>query len=94
MPDPSVVEWPLRLVAEPRPPVILVSGALTALAYPLFWQGGTAEKAVVRVDGAVVAEMPLTTRKRIEVQGAIGPTVIEIEPGRARKELKPGWTRN
>lgn len=26
MPDPAVVEWPLRLVAEPRPPVILVSG--------------------------------------------------------------------
>ncbi len=70
--------------------VILVSGALTALAYPLFWQGGTAEKAVVRVDGAVVAEMPLTTHKRIEVQGAIGPTVIEIEPGRARVLSDPG----
>ena len=70
--------------------LILVCAALTALAYPFFWQGGRAEKAVVRVDGAIVAELPLTTHKRIEVQGAIGPTVIEIEPGRARVLSDPG----
>lgn len=70
--------------------VILACTALTGLAYPFFWQGGRAEKAVVRVDGAIVAELPLTTHKRIEVQGAIGPAVIEIEPGRARVLSDPG----
>lgn len=70
--------------------VILCSAALVAAAYPLLWQGGRAESAVVRLDGRLVAELPLTIRKRIEVDGALGKTVIEIEPGRARVLADPG----
>lgn len=70
--------------------VILCSTALVAAAYPLLWQGGRAESAVVRKDGQLVAELPLTIRKRIEVEGALGKTVIEIEPGRARVLSDPG----
>lgn len=67
------------------------AGLLLALAsYPLLWQGGAAEKAVVRRDGTLVAELPLTTHKRIEVDGALGKTIVEIEPGRARVLADPG----
>lgn len=64
--------------------------AVALVAYPLLWQGGSAEKAVVRRDGALVAELPLTTHKRIEVDGALGKTIVEIEPGRARVLADPG----
>jgi hypothetical protein len=70
--------------------VMVLSLALVAGSYPLLWQGGSAEKAVVRRDGALIAELPLTIRKRIEVDGPIGTTTIEIEPGRARVLSDPG----
>ena len=70
--------------------VMVFSAALVAAAYPLLWQGGRAESAVVRRDGQIVAELPLTIHKRIEVDGAIGKTVVEIEPGRARVAADPG----
>lgn len=61
-----------------------------ALAFILGWRGGVAERAVVRRDGAVVAELPLTMNKRIEVTGPLGVTVVEIAPGRARVASDPG----
>lgn len=63
---------------------------VVGISYPLLWQGGNAEKAVVRRDGALIAELPLTLHKRIEVDGPIGKTTIEIEPGRARVLSDPG----
>ena len=60
-------------------------GALAvALAFPLLWRGGPAERAVIRLDGRVVAEYPLDAARRFEVAGPLGKTVIEIQPGRAR----------
>jgi hypothetical protein len=47
----------------------------------------------VRRDGVVVAELPLTQARRIEVAGAMGTmgtTVIEVQPGRARVASDPG----
>lgn len=70
--------------------VAAVGLALAVASYPLLWRGGAAEKAVVRRDGSVVAELPLTIHRRIEVDGALGKTVIEIEPGRARVLADPG----
>ena len=58
---------------------VLVGGS-----FALFWGSGKAERAVVRLDGRVVAEFPLTAARRYAVQGALGETVIEIAPGRAR----------
>lgn len=70
--------------------VMALSLVLVAGSYPLLWQSGSAEKAVVRRDGTLIAELPLTIRKRIEVDGPIGTTTIEIEPGRARVLSDPG----
>jgi hypothetical protein len=70
--------------------VLLCGVAFCAAAFPLAWQGGAPERAVIRRDGAVYAELPLTQARRIEVEGAIGTTVIEIEPGRARVLADPG----
>ena len=67
--------------------------AVTAALAPLVFSGGAAEKAVVRRDGVVVAELPLTQARRIEVAGAMGTmgtTVIEVQPGRARVASDPG----
>lgn len=66
-------------------------GALAvAASFPLVWQGGIADKAVVRRDGEVVAELDLSRRRSLEVAGAIGTTVIAVEPGRARVAADPG----
>ncbi|MDK9723692.1 MAG: NusG domain II-containing protein [Sterolibacteriaceae bacterium MAG5] len=76
-----------------RPGDWLVAGAAlaaVAVSFPLLWRGGPAEKAVVKRDGAVVAELPLNISKRIEVQGALGTSVIEVQPGRARVAADPG----
>lgn len=73
--------------------VLLACAACTAALAPLVFSGGAAEKAVVRRDGVVVAELPLTQVRRIEVAGAMGTmgtTVIEVQPGRARVAADPG----
>jgi hypothetical protein len=70
--------------------VVLLSAVLVAASFPLLWQSGSSEKAVVRRDGVVLAELPLTAARTITVAGAIGPTVIEVQPGRARVLSDPG----
>jgi hypothetical protein len=64
--------------------------AFCVAAFPLAWQGGPPERAVIRRDGALFAELPLTQARRLEVEGAIGTTVIEVELGRARVLSDPG----
>ncbi len=76
-----------------RPGDWLVLGlalAFCAAAFPLAWQGGPPERAVVRRDGALFAELPLTQARRLSVEGPIGITVIEVQPGRARVLSDPG----
>lgn len=70
--------------------VLLAFAAGTAALAPVAFLGGAAEKAVVRRDGVVVAELPLTRAARIEVPGALGVSVIEVQPGRARVAADPG----
>ncbi len=70
--------------------VVGIAAAAVAASFPLLWQGGVAEKAVVRRDGEVVAELDLSRKRRLEVAGAIGTTVIAVEPGRARVVADPG----
>ena len=76
-----------------RPGDWLVLGlavAACAALLPLLWRGGAAEKAVVKRDGAVVAELSLSAPRRLEVAGPLGITVIEVQPGRARVLSDPG----
>lgn len=70
--------------------VALLAAAAVGASFPLLWRGGPAEKAVVKRDGSVVAELPLDKARRIEVEGALGTTVIEVGPGRARVAADPG----
>ena len=71
--------------------LVLAAGAtLCAVSFPLAWQGGAPERAVVRRDGTLFAELPLTQARRLDVAGAIGTTVIEVQPGRARVLSDPG----
>lgn len=84
-----VSPW-LRLMRPGDWGVAFIALSLVAVSYPFLWRGGNAEKAVVRRDGTIVAELPLTIHKRIVVEGAMGTTTIEIEPGRARVLSDPG----
>ena len=61
-----------------------------SLAFPWLWRGGPAERAVIRLDGRVVAEYPLNAARRFDVAGPLGRTVVEIQPGRARIAADPG----
>lgn len=70
--------------------VALLGATAVAASFPLLWRGGPAERAVVRLDGRVVAEYPLNAARRVEVSGPIGTTVVEIQPGRARVLADPG----
>jgi hypothetical protein len=70
--------------------VVGVAALAVAASFPLVWQGGAAEKAVVRRDGEIVAELDLARKRTLRVDGAIGVTVIAVEPGRARVAADPG----
>jgi hypothetical protein len=69
---------------------LLLGAAAVAVSFPLLWAGGKAERAVIRLDGRVVAEYPLAAPLRYTVKGPLGATVIEIAPGRARVLSDPG----
>lgn len=69
--------------------LLLFAAGVAALA-PIAFTGGAASMAVVRRDGVVVAELPLNRASRIEVAGALGISVIEVQPGRARVAADPG----
>jgi len=84
------VESFLRFMKPGDWAVLLALAAATAALAPVAFRGGAAEKAVVRRDGIIVAELPLTRAARIEVPGALGVSVIEVQPGRARVASDPG----
>ncbi len=70
--------------------VMLAAALVVGVSFPLLWVSGQAERAIVRLDGKVVAEFPLTAPRRYAVTGSLGETLIEIAPGRARVLSDPG----
>ncbi|MBI5899689.1 MAG: NusG domain II-containing protein [Rhodocyclales bacterium] len=70
--------------------LLAVAAVLVAASFPLLWRGGVADRAIVKRDGQLVTELALNAPRRYEVQGAIGTTVIEVQPGRARVLSDPG----
>lgn len=70
--------------------VAAAGAALVGFSFPLAWQAGVAEKAVVRAGGAVFAELELGREQRIEVPGPIGTTTIAVERHRVRVVSDPG----
>lgn len=79
------------LLLRPGDWLVMLAGlAAVAAAVPLLWRSGSAELAVVKRDGVVVAELPLTQARTLDVAGPLGRTVIEVQPGRARVVADPG----
>lgn len=70
--------------------VMAGGAALVGISLPLLWQGGFAERAIIRQNGQVFAEADLRTRRDFDVPGPLGTTHIAIEPGRARVVADPG----
>ncbi len=70
--------------------VMLAGALLVGISIPVFWQGGLAERAIIRQEGKVFAEVDLRAKRQLEVSGPLGTTVIDIEPGRARVLSDPG----
>jgi hypothetical protein len=70
--------------------IVALGAALCAAAFPLAWQAGIAEKAVVRQGGSVFAELDLSRNRRIEVPGPLGSTVIAVDRRRVRVVSDPG----
>lgn len=59
-------------------------------AFPLAWQAGVAEKAIVRRGGEVFAELDLSRNRRIEVPGPLGTTTVAVDKRRVRVVSDPG----
>lgn len=70
--------------------LMLLSAIATILSFPLLWQGGLADRAVIRQGGQVFAELDLHARRTVNIPGPLGTTVVTIEPGRARVTSDPG----
>lgn len=79
-----------RLILPGDWATMLLGAVAVAVSFPLLWAGGRAERAVIRLDGKVVAEFPLAAPRTFDVQGPLGATRIEIAPGRARVLSDPG----
>ena len=69
---------------------LTAGAALVGASVPMFWQGGLADRAIVRQEGRVFAELDLRAHKQLEVPGPLGITLIAVEPGRARIVSDPG----
>ncbi|WP_298396222.1 NusG domain II-containing protein [uncultured Azonexus sp.] len=70
--------------------IIGLAAVLVGLSIPMFWQGGLADRAIIRQEGQIFADIDLKARKQIEVPGPLGTTLIAVEPGRARVVSDPG----
>jgi len=64
--------------------------AIFGVSIPLAWQGGVAEKAVIKRGGEVFAELDLSRNRQIEVPGPLGITTVRVEKRRVRVVSDPG----
>ncbi|MCK9989088.1 MAG: NusG domain II-containing protein [Rugosibacter sp.] len=70
--------------------VLLLGSIAVACSCALLWRGGVADRAIVQRDGKTVVELSLDSARKVPVDGALGVTVIEVQPGRARVLSDPG----
>ena len=82
---------PWLALIRPGDCLVLLAGlGVVGASIPVFWQGGLADRAIIRQEGRIFAEIDLRSRKQLEVPGPLGTTLIAIEPGRARVVSDPG----
>jgi hypothetical protein len=70
--------------------VAVLGLVICAVSFPLAWQGGVAEKAVIKRGGEVFAELDLSRNRQIDVPGPLGNTTVRIEKRRVRVVSDPG----
>lgn len=69
---------------------VLLAGAGLVVALAVWaWGGGRGDTAVIRAAGRIVQTIALTHAQTLSVDGPLGTTRIEIEPGRARIARDP-----
>jgi hypothetical protein len=69
---------------------ILLAGAGGVVALTIIaWGGGQGDTAVIRAAGQVVETTSLTRAQTFSVDGPLGTTQIQVEPGRARIARDP-----
>lgn len=82
---------PWRVFVRPGDWLVAALGLLVCIAsFPLVWQAGVAEKAVVKSGGEVFAELDLARNRKIEVPGPLGITTVAVEKRRVRVVSDPG----
>ncbi len=83
--------------------VLLLGCLFTAWLATTVWQGGIANKAVIRSGGKVFLEVPLDRNIEISVPGPLGTSIISIHNQQARIASDPsprqycvrqGWLKN
>jgi len=70
--------------------LLLTAGGFVVVGLALFsWGGGRGDTAIIRVAGQVVETSSLARARLVSVNGPLGMTQIEIQPGRARVASDP-----
>ena len=69
--------------------VLLAGAGLVAALTAWAWGGGRGDTAIIRAAGQIVQTVALTQPQTLTVDGPLGATQIEIEPGRARVASDP-----
>ena len=70
--------------------VVILGAIVSVLSFPLVWQGGVAEKVIVKRGGEVFAELDLLHDRQINVPGPLGVTRLEVRARRVRSVSDPG----
>lgn len=83
------MNW-LSLIRPGDALLVLLAGVGVGVSLPALWHGGLAERAVIRQEGQVVADIDLQHRREFRIDGPLGVTQIAVEPGRARVVSDPG----
>jgi hypothetical protein len=82
---------------------LLLGCAFTVWLAGAVWQGGIADKAIIRSNGKIFREVPLAHDTEISVPGPLGISIIAIHKGQARIISDPsprqycvrqGWLKN
>ena len=73
--------------------ILALAVVLVGWSYLAFWHSDRATGVEVWVDGTHRTTLPLIERRRVEIDGVLGGSLIEIAPGRARFLDSPCQTK-
>ncbi|TAJ80441.1 MAG: NusG domain II-containing protein [Gallionellaceae bacterium] len=83
--------------------ILVLGGVFTVWLAAAVWQGGVADKAIIRSGGKIFREVPLAHDIEVSVQGPLGTSIIAIKNHQARIASDPsprqycvrqGWLKN